>query len=296
MKKITYLLALFLVAQTAVFAQYTAIPDPNFEAALSFYDDIAMDGQIPTASAVAETGTLGVGAEGITDFTGIEAFTEITSLNVNYNDMTSLDLSSNTKLVTITAQSCWNMTSINVSGLTVLEGVFVRYSALTQLDLSDNLALTDVDVSRQTSAGANSAPYVTLTNIDMSGGDRSGVITFNASFNDNLACVFVDDTGAAYLAGWTVDSGGFCMGSLSTEDRQVSAFSMYPNPAKSIVLIGSKTQSSTLDVYSVSGKLVLSKELSFGDNNVNITSLASGLYLARFSAENKIETKKLVIN
>jgi|GEM_PF-7014776 len=318
MKKITYLLAIFLVAQTTVFAQYTAIPDAAFEAALSPYDDIPMDGQIPTANAVALMGELVVNNQGIVDFTGIEAFTNISGLNINDNIITSIDLTSNTLLASISMIRCkadniditgltaltnlnlrqCDLSSLDLSTNTILEVVDLRYNELTELDLSNNLLLTDVDLERQTDSPTDSSPYNTLINVDLNGANRSGVSFFNADFNYSLTCVFVDDMSAPY-GGWALDGtipAAYCTGSLGTEDRRVSSFSMYPNPTKNLVLVGSRTEVSTLDVYSISGKLILTKELTFGSNNVDITSLSSGIYLARFSAENRSETKKLVIN
>ena len=54
-------------------AQYTTIPDPNFEAALSAYDDIPSDGQVPTANISGVT-SLNVSNKSISDLTGIEGF------------------------------------------------------------------------------------------------------------------------------------------------------------------------------------------------------------------------------
>ena len=333
MKKITYLFILiaglpaFMLAQCpgAPPAGYTCIPDVAFETRLiqlgidnSDPSDL-VDGLLDNIQAAAVTGDMILNNRSIVDFTGIEALVNISTLNINDNQITTpLNLSGNSLLTGVSALRCL-ATSIDLTGLTVLNELDLRENslttidlssntalqildlgknALTELDLSNNLALTFVLCQRQSPNGFS--PYNTLINIDLNGGDRSNLTTFLANFNASSECVYVDDLNAPYV-GWLIDDFGspngadYCTGSLGTEDRTISSFSMYPNPTRNLVLVASRSEASKLDVYSIDGKLVLSKELSFGENNVNITSLSSGIYLARFSAENRSETKKLVI-
>jgi len=329
MKKITYLLALFLVAQTSLFSQ-TPVPDVNFEQALiDFALDGVLNGMIDDDTAAAsQTGTLNlpnytnadtsVNAGRITDFTGIEAFTGFTGLNLNYNDMaTVLDLSANLAIQTLTLEGCASLSTITMPGagsqlviflapdaaLTALDlsdnvllgSLNVRANQLTALDLSANTALTILDCNNQ------GGDATSLTSLDMRNGNNANVTSFNSDSNNNLTCIFVDDASEPNLGTWSIDSNsnfvedqGQC-DLLGTDDKTLTAFSMYPNPARSSFSILSKTQSSKLDVYSITGKLVLTKELSFGENEVGITSLSSGVYLARFTSENRSETKKLIV-
>ena len=327
MKKITYLMALFLVAQTFTFSQ-TSIPDVNFEQALiDFGLDGVLDGMVDNdANAALETGTLSipnytnadmsVNGGRITDFTGISAFSNITGLNLNYNDMaTVLDLSANLALVTITLEGCASLAGITMPGATsqltsfsapdaaltgidlsnnvLLETLVIRANQLADLDLSLNTALLSVDCANQGSAA-------TLTSLDMRNGTNATVYVDSDS-NNNLTCIFVDNVGESNLATWSIDlnstfveTQGEC-DLLGTEDKTLTAFSMYPNPTRGSVSVLSKTESSKLDVYSITGKLVLTKELSYGENNVNISSLSTGVYLVRFTSENRFETKKLIV-
>ncbi|MEW7289153.1 T9SS type A sorting domain-containing protein [Aquimarina sp. 2304DJ70-9] len=78
-------------------AQYTSIPDANFEAALARYDNIPGDGQVPTGS-IQIVSSLEVKLENIADLTGIEDFTALRTLDCSNNNLTSLDLSNNTNL------------------------------------------------------------------------------------------------------------------------------------------------------------------------------------------------------
>jgi hypothetical protein len=330
MKKITYLFAILCIAQTSLFAQTTPIPDVNFEQALIFYgidtngvtgDILDVDAAVPTSLGLAGHTNPDMSVTGgkITNFSGIEAFVNLTSLNVGYCDMTTLDLTSNTLLETIDTEGSTALASINLTGLTAVTSLHLLDNGLTTLDvstlaalttlnvrsnnltgdlnLSSNSLLVDVDCSRQSSPS-----YNTLTGIDMRNGNNVNVTAFNSDFNGAATCVFVDDKDAAYLAGWTIDFSSTFVNDeagcllLGTDDRTISVFSMYPNPTRNLVNVAAKLQSSIMDVYSITGKLVLSKALNFGDNNVNISSLSAGVYLAKFSSEDRSETKKLIIN
>jgi hypothetical protein len=76
-----------------------------------------------------------------------------------------------------------------------------------------------------------------------------------------------------------------------------SDFTMYPNPAKSVVslqvdqLIG-KGQIIVTDVY---GKTVKTQALSMGNNIVDIANLSKGMYFVSTITNEGKTTKKLVV-
>lgn len=80
------------------FGQLTMIPDPNFEQKLIDlgYDNV-LDGSVNTAS-IDTVNYLFVTSSNISDLTGIEDFTSLTSLYCGSNNLTSLDVSINTSL------------------------------------------------------------------------------------------------------------------------------------------------------------------------------------------------------
>ena len=124
-------------------AQFTPIPDANFEQKLidlGIDTDGLLDGQILTSDAVAKTGRLSITSSSISDLTGIEAFVNITQLFCQNNELTSLDLSSNSLLVLL---DCFNndLTSLDVSNSTLLTRLFCFNNALGSLDVSSNTAL-----------------------------------------------------------------------------------------------------------------------------------------------------------
>ncbi len=84
---------------TAVAINSTSFPDANFRAwALS--QSWGADGTLTTAEGQAVT-TIDVSGLSISDLTGISLFPNVTSLNCSNNELTSLDLSNNTALITL---------------------------------------------------------------------------------------------------------------------------------------------------------------------------------------------------
>lgn len=141
-------LLLFLVCNFLAFtlkAQYTQILDANFETALAAYDDVLNDGQIPTANIQSLT-ALTINNKSISDLTGIEDFINLKSLNVSQNNLTTLDLSSNTKLTDVNILNN-KITSLNIQNLVVLEKLTATTNELISLDVSTNLALKTLSIS-----------------------------------------------------------------------------------------------------------------------------------------------------
>ncbi|MBK8846092.1 MAG: hypothetical protein IPO27_05730 [Bacteroidetes bacterium] len=159
------------------------IPDANFKSALvsDFSINTNEDGEIQCAEAIAYTGTINVNSLGISDLTGIEAFTNLTGLDCSTNNLTALDISYNTFLQTINCavNSITNLAftgnsnvqqliignnlipgSINLTGCTNMFNLNCANNLFTSLTLVSSInlsmlqcqgnALTSLDVSNNT--------------------------------------------------------------------------------------------------------------------------------------------------
>lgn len=315
MRKTTYLILLLLIGPFSAVAQYTSIPDSNFEQALIDFgvdSEGILDGQILSADAAAET-NLTVINRGITDLTGIEGFVNLTSLNVSYNSgLTALDLTANTSLTSIDTEECTSLATLNISGLTNLTSLHLFNNDLTSLDLSTNTGLTELnlrynnlsslDLSANTVIESVEARNNALTVIDMRNGNNANVIYFRADFNPG-PCIMVDDVSEPNLAIWTLDDASsfyendMDCPTLSVGKADATAFNMYPNPVKTTLYIMSSKPSAHVEVYTITGKRVLKNQLNFGQNSINVAALKSGVYLVQFSSgTNQTFTKKLIIN
>lgn len=181
-------------------AQYTSIPDSQFEASLSSYDDIPGDGQVPTARIQTVT-RLDVADEGINDLTGIEDFTALVELDAYENFFSEIDLSSNTALEILDLSNL-PLTELDLSTLTALRELTLVNNSLTSLDLKANTNLTSListgnsiesyDLRNNTLLevlviSSSSTKYINVQN-----GNNTN-ITSHAIYGNTDLCVAVDD-------------------------------------------------------------------------------------------------------
>ena len=119
------ILLLLLVLPIISFKQIVNIPDANFKAYLVGNTAINTNGdtEIQVSEASSFNDTLDFSAQEISDLTGIEAFTALTTLYCGENQLTSLDVSQNKALTAL----------------------YCGYNQLTSLDVSKNKALTELN-------------------------------------------------------------------------------------------------------------------------------------------------------
>ncbi len=136
---------IFLFFSFTLAAQTTPIPDANFEQQLVDLgiDTNGINGNILDTDAQAVT-TLNITRNDITVFTGLEAFTNLVTLNLGQNQFASLPLAT----------------------LSVLEELeFSNNDALNSLDLTQNTALRVLDIGSRFSGFV---PHPPITNLDLS--------------------------------------------------------------------------------------------------------------------------------
>ena len=223
MKTTLLFLSVFLSAN--LFGQNVYIPDANFKAYLvgNSLINTNNDAEIQLSEANAFTGTILCNDLSISDLTGIEAFTALTFLECSFNELTSIDVSSNTALTFLDCSGN-NLTSLDVSSNTALTYLVCYSNQLTSLDISNNTALTllsfsnnqiiSLDLSNNTFLTDLYCEYNQLTSLDVSNntvlirlhcffnqleclniknGNNNNMIIFLADANPNLTCIEVDD-------------------------------------------------------------------------------------------------------
>ena len=223
----TTLLFLSLFLSATLFGQNVYIPDANFKAYLLSNQSINTNGdnEIQVSEATAFDGGIHCSYQNISDLTGIEAFTAITVLNCQINQLTSLNVSNNTALTELT---CYEnqLTSLDVSNNNALEGLGCEQNNLTSLDVSNNTALevlacfenqlTSLDVSDNTALEYLYCHFNQITSLDVSNNTALEAVfchfnqlqclnanngsTLNFLFCDNnqLSCVSVSAPNYAY--------------------------------------------------------------------------------------------------
>ena len=120
------------------------IPDANFKSALiSMGLDANNDGEIQCSEASDYIGIIDVNGQSIADLTGIEAFTNITSLDCSGNSLMSLNVSSNTALNQLSC-SYNSLTTLDVSANTALTQLRCQYNQLTNLNTTGVTTLIEL--------------------------------------------------------------------------------------------------------------------------------------------------------
>ncbi|WP_046757036.1 DUF7619 domain-containing protein [Kordia jejudonensis] len=160
MKKSYLLLSLFFFIQWSQ-AQIVNIPDAIFKNELINMNSVDIDGdgtfdtdadtnddgeiQVSEALAVTSLSVTGNNLYKISDLTGIESFTNLTYLNIAYNELTSVNLSQNTSLTSLDCKENL-LTSLNVTLNTALESLDCKFNNISTLDVTQNAALHTLKV------------------------------------------------------------------------------------------------------------------------------------------------------
>ncbi len=243
-------LFLFLVGFLG-YAQFTPIPDPNFEKALIDLgiDSGAIDGKVSTAQ-IKDVITLDISSREISDLTGIEAFLKLeqldigainndpvkrnhistldlsnnlylTSLICSFNDLVQLDLSKNIYLKRIFIDNN-KLNSITISKNTALTSFSSKNNKLTTIDLSKNISLNFLNVDNNLLSDLDISNNLLLTSLSCSGNQLATLdISKNNTIND-LNC------SSNKLSGLDT-SKNVSLNHLNCENNQISSLDLTKN-------------------------------------------------------------------
>lgn len=309
-------------------AQYTLIPDPEFEQRLitqGIDTEGTLDGQVLTDDIDHITLLVLDGNPPVTpyiyDLTGIEDFISLEDLRFSNNKVEQVDLSnlSNLKILLCKFNA---LTSIDLSNNLLLEiinidncppGICDQENTLTEIDLSNNVNLErffsannyffELDFSNNPQLESLvSSRNNNLTSLNAQNGNNITLTVFNALENPNLTCITVDDPVAATNGdtspydNWNIQEEVIfsedC--TLSVNDYSQADINIYPNPIKNILYIESNEhiKIKKVTVSDILGKVILIEKNNF--NQLNLSELKSGIILMKIETENGIITKKLI--
>jgi len=177
------LLLLLLLANFSIYAQYTKIPDLNFEKRLIALkiDSGTPDGQVLTTSVSGLT-SLDVSDSSISDLTGIQAFKDLETLQCYSNQLTTVDLTENINLSTLNCSKNL-LTSLSL-GLNInLKYLIASDNKLTTLSLLRNTLLRQLQVNN------NLLTTLTIYNstlLEELSCDKNSLTTLNVNSNTAL--------------------------------------------------------------------------------------------------------------
>ena len=154
-------------------------PDENFRNWI-LAQDYGQDG-ILTEEEIADVTSIDVKRKSITDLKGIKFFTALTELDCHGNQLTTLDVSNNTKLNNLNCSSN-QLTMLDVSNNTKLDNLNCRSNQLTTLDIPQNPKLVYLNCSGNQ-----------LTTLDVSNNKDTLMISLDCS-NNQLTSLNVSDS------------------------------------------------------------------------------------------------------
>jgi len=154
-----------------------------------------------------------------------------------------------------------------------------------------------------------------LESESLNAGDNNQTLTFNYSFPDDCITFNINDSyGDGILGGGgvsVIDNNGVEIypffgnysegatkpfnsdGILGLGDFNITSVAIYPNPANDIINIVN-AENSTIEVYDVLGKLLISKEAITAQEQLNISQLQIGTYFMKINNGSQSATKKLI--
>jgi len=157
-------------------ATQTYVPDDDFEQELiNLGYDTVLDDSVLTVN-ISYVTSLMLSNLNISDLTGIEAFTSLTFLSCQNNQLSSLDVTQNTQLTSLNV-ILNSITNLDLSNNTLLGALFCGENLLTSIDVSNNTSLTflscyenqitSLDITQNTALTDLSCQYNQITNLDV---------------------------------------------------------------------------------------------------------------------------------
>lgn len=332
-----FLCLIFSISNSIAVSQNVYIPNITFKNYLLNNPAINTnaDAEIQITEASSFSDTINVSDMHITDLTGIEAFTSLTYLNCSANDLTSLNVSTNTALrvlycffnsltdlnvntnTSLVELVCDNnlLTSLDVSANTSLNILRCSNNELTSLDVSGNTALTllrcsnnqigSLDISNNSNLFQLHCHINQLTSLNAKNGNNTSLLVFFATYNPDLTCIQVDNAAWSDTNWLSVDSivvfSENCNTGLAEENNQTQTINIYPNPASTnFSIVTNLLSSSTVltEIKNILGQTVYSyneKSMSGAYKKIIDINLGQGIYFLTLQTNQGLMTKRIEI-
>ena len=182
---LTLLPGMALAAEGDVEINAKNFPDANFCAVVETFDTNG-DGSLSEAEIAAVT-EIDVSGKKIEDLTGVEHFKNLMKLLCYENQLTTLDVSENTRLTELNCR--YNqLTSLDLSENTELTILNCSYNKLAALDVSNNTDLNDLICSENQLGSLNVSANTALTRLTCNGNQLIALVLGQNTALTTLAC------------------------------------------------------------------------------------------------------------
>jgi hypothetical protein len=246
----------------------TNFPDSTFRKYISELTGVAVNDIIPEDK-IAAVNSINCFKLNIADLTGIQYFTNLTNLKLEYNSLASIDVSKNTKL-TVLNTGCNPITSVvGLDKLTDLQKVSFYGNHLSTIDFSKNVKLTEIDIMFnwiKTIKGLTN--LANLTRLDANGNEYT---TLDLSGNPKLSIV---ENSYGYLA----------------------AIDLSNNPKIEIIYLNDNKRKIKVYAYSDSNNKVYYVPLTSKVGSADVHSLGTLIDSAGRTGDPKFDMSKIVAN
>ena len=83
-------------------------------------------------------------------------------------------------------------------------------------------------------------------------------------------------------------------GVLGLEENNLTSIEVFPNPTSSVLQI-SNVENTTIEIYTILGQVMFTKENTFNQETIDVSGYAAGAYMAKISNAGVTTTKKFVV-
>lgn len=153
----------------------------------------------------------------------------------------------------------------------------------------DNIPNNENDVNRSlTFNGTDFDPFepVADTSVNVFEGFSSAI----AETSDGLPCMAFAGTSGSDGYNLYFDA----KSTLGIEENSLDGFTFYPNPAQDIINISAKSTVEKIGIYSLLGQEVMQLSPEQKSPSLNVSSLASGVYVMKVEVDGQIGTYKII--
>lgn len=90
---------------------------------------------------------------------------------------------------------------------------------------------------------------------------------------------------------------GFHQGVFSDiTDNELLDLIIYPNPTVDSFKIKNLTESATIKIYDIRGRVLLEKKIATPDDKIDVSELSSALYIVKIKIGNRVNLRKIMID
>ncbi len=248
---------------------YTTITDPVFyDCVVNNLGSAAASG--PTDEQLASMTSLSCSGVNKTDkienTTGLEKMAALTSLSLGYNNLSTIDVSSNTALISLSLYHN-NLSTIDVSSNTALTSLSLGHNNLSTIDVSSNTALTYLGLSQNNLSTIDVSNNTALTSLDLYSNNLSAI---DVSNNTALEYLYLSSNNLS-----AIDvSNNTALTSLDLYSNNLSAIDVSNNTALEYLYL----YSNNLSAIDVSNNTAL-EILDLDSNNLSAIDVSNNIAL-----------------